>query len=268
MMPAMRFTPIGLTALLLLSVSLVTAAPERVLLVTVTKTDGGVVRGQLTASDPKGVSVQPIAKNEPAGSVVVVPWTDIKSVSNGLTRQKAIELWKKAHPEDRCTTCSAKGQVDCSACKGTARDAASAKQCPTCSGEQTVACSQPKCEQGTVICPNPCLKLTEGNWIKKPDGKLWRRFPTRGGATFEVSEGHVGEIVVMKDGMPQTTMKCPVCAGTQKAACPKCGGDSLAPCATCIAAARANPCAAACQRGQVACTTCDGTGLQSLANTQ
>lgn len=264
----MRFTPIALAALLVLSLSLLAAAPERIALVTVTKADGTVVRGQLSASDPKGVSVQPIAKNAPDGAVVLVPWSEIKSVSNGLTRQKAIDKWKKEHPEDRCATCRAAGHVDCDACKGTGRDAASAKDCATCKGEQTLACAQPKCEQGTTICPAPCLKLTEGNWIKKDDGKRWRRFPVRGGGSFEVSEGHVGEVVVFDKVGQGSTIKCAVCNGTQKATCPKCGGDSLMPCATCASAARANPCPAKCQRGQLPCKTCDGTGLKSLALAQ
>ena len=261
----MRFTPFALLVLLLVSLTLLAAPGDKIALITVTKRDGTVLKGQFTASDPKGVSVQPIAKNAADGTVVVVPWTEIKSVSNGLTRQKAIDQWKKEHPEDRCTDCRATGHVDCAACKGTGRDASSAKQCATCKGEQTTPCKQPKCEQGTIVCPSPCLKLAEGNWVKKEDGKLWRRFPVKGGGSFEVSEGHVGEVVVMKGGEPQPPIKCPTCNGTQKTTCPKCGGDALAPCPTCTSAARANPCPEKCQRGQVACKTCDGTGLKSLA---
>src|SRR5436190_14388918 len=88
-----------------LVVVLAGAAPAKPVNVTVIKTDGSNVRGQLNAFDLKGVTVQKLVKNQPSGDQVTIAWADIKSVSNGLTRAKAIEQWKKEHPEDLCETC-------------------------------------------------------------------------------------------------------------------------------------------------------------------
>src|SRR5438067_978413 len=101
---------IGLSSFVLLVFALIAAAPTKPPIITVIKTDGSAVRGQLNSSDPKGLSLQPLVKNVPQGENVTIPWADIKTVSNGLTRQKAIEQWKKDHPEDLCPDCRGEGK--------------------------------------------------------------------------------------------------------------------------------------------------------------
>jgi hypothetical protein len=66
------------------------AAPPKTVNVTVIKTDGSTVRGQLNSFDLKGVSIQKLVKNQPTGEQVTIAWSEIKSISNGLTRQRAI----------------------------------------------------------------------------------------------------------------------------------------------------------------------------------
>jgi hypothetical protein len=242
------------------------AAPNRPVIVTIIKTDGTTVRGQLGEINPTEVNVTLLAKPPAQGEAIKVPWSEIKSVSNGMTRARAIEQWKKAHPDDQCETCHGGGKVDCPTCKGTGRDPAAAKACPTCHGAETVACATPKCDHGKIGCPKPHIKLTEGTWNLKDDGKRWRRFPSRNGYR-EISEGHVGQIVEMKDGVPQSPTDCPLCAGKMVIDDPKCSGTGLMPCTTCTAASvkdAAQRCKD-CEKGRIACKTCSGTGLKSLS---
>ena len=241
--------------LIVLPLLFIAAAPPRPVTFTVTKTDGSIIRGQLASSDPRQVTIQPMLKGQADGAAVVLPWSEIKFVSGGLTRQRLIMQWKKDHPTDICTDCRGTTKAACAACKGTGRAASSAKDCTTCGGAQTTACKAPRCEDGKVPCPNPCLKPTDSGWVKRADGKKWKRF-ARAGGYVEVSDGHLGEVVG-----PQGPAPCPVCQTSLKVACPKCHGTSLVPCAACTAAARDNPCPD-CQRGQITCPTCGGLALK------
>jgi hypothetical protein len=107
--------------------------------------------------------------------------------------------------------------------------------------------------------------LDEGQWYKKDDGRMWRKFPGRGGGYSEVSEGHVGQIVELVDGIPQAPKECPLCHGTYKIDDAKCHGSGQLPCNTCTTAAvkDAKQKCHDCDRGQVACKKCDGTGVKS-----
>src|SRR5687768_12300827 len=68
--------------------------PAAPVFVTVVKTDGSNLRGRLDSADPSGVMVQPMLRGKAEGEAVAVKWGEIKSVSSGLTRQKAAEQWK------------------------------------------------------------------------------------------------------------------------------------------------------------------------------
>jgi hypothetical protein len=244
---------------------IVAAAPTKTPIVTVTKSDGTAVRGQLNSSDPKGISIVQLVKGQPTGESVTLTWADIKSVSNGLTQKRAIEQWKKDHPEDLCTDCHGSGAVICPTCKGTGRDATKAKDCPTCHGAQTIPCTTPKCDHGKIACPKLHLKLTEGTWYKKEDGAMWRKFPSRGGGFEEVSERHLGQIIETKDGIPGSPIDCPLCGGKMVIDDPKCHGAGVLPCNTCTNAANKEKCPD-CKNGQVPCKTCKGTGLKTMAD--
>lgn len=268
-MPFARTLP-SLAVALLLTLSLLGAgAPpagnKLPPIITITKTDGTTVKGNLVSAGRDAVSVRPFVKGVAAADAVDVPWPAIKSVSNGLTRAKAFEQWKTEHKDQLCGDCAGAGQARCGTCKGTGHDPASGKDCATCKGELLVACKTPRCDQGKVPCPKPCIKLTDAGWVKHPDGSMWRRFPAPKGSYYEYSTNHLGEIPqVGKDGLPTGTIACTTCGLTGKVTCPSCGGTAKLPCPTCASNAAAPACAApGCDHGKAACKTCEGTGLKT-----
>ena len=248
-------------------------------IVTVTKADGTTVRGTVTVSEPDSIIVTPPAPRpvvarpgrpvaapaEPAAPVVV-PWSEIKSVSNGLTQANAFSQWKLTHHDLLCPTCHGERTVLCPTCKGTTHDPASGKDCPTCHGELLVDCKDPRCDNGQVPCPNHCLQLTEGKWVTREDGLKWRSFPI-GNAVASFSEHHLGHVITIdrKAGTANDTGVCPVCNGTTKADCPLCHGVGKVPCATCVNRKDAPACPAHCDHGRVKCADCDGTGVKKGA---
>lgn len=241
--------------------------PDPPPVVVVKKNDGTSVQGQLTASDGEHLTIQP-ADAKGAGKPIEVAWSDVKSVSNGLTRQLALLTWKGQHRAELCETCHGDRRVECERCKGTGHDPASSKECKTCHGELLVDCPDKNCKDGKIPCPGPCLKLSEGNWVKsEADGKLWRTFPMKDGGSFRFSQGHVGEVVIMPKDLPgrphqsARTVPCEICGKTGFITCPTCGGDHKVACPTCKADKSAADCAS-CEGGTVACKTCGGTGLK------
>ncbi len=254
-----------LTMLLLTAIAFA-AASAKPPIVTVIKSDGTSVRGTLGNVDPKEVNITTVAKAGAQGEAVKLAWAEIKSLSNGMTQKRVIELWKKDHPEDLCETCHGEGKTICPTCHGTGRDPAAAKECPTCHGSETIACTTPKCDKGKIACPKMHLKLTEGTWVKKDDGLRWRKIPGRSG-TREVSERHLGQIIEVQNGDPQSPIECPLCKGTMIIDDPKCHGTGLLPCNTCTTAVTKDPAQKCkdCEKGLVKCKTCDGTGLKSLS---
>jgi len=230
--------------------------------VNVTRTDGTVVKGHLTASDPAGVTVVPPSPpGKDANEPVVIKWPDVTKVSNGLTRAKVLEQWRgdQTLRGQLCADCKGDGRVVCVTCKGTAHDPAKLpKDCATCKGELLVDCPVPKCDKGQVRCPRPCLKLTDPGWFTK-DGKKWRRFPEKGGF-FEVSEGHAGEIVVTDKEGRKSTVPCPLCGGKTTVDCAVCHGVGKVPCPTCSKNDAAPKCPD-CDKGLQICKTCEGAGI-------
>jgi len=234
-------------------------------LVIVTKADNTIVRGLLVASDPDDVTLQPPPKSDKTPSdPITVNWNDIKRISNGLTQAKALEQWKTEHAAELCDQCHGDRMLTCPTCKGTGKDPASAKDCKTCGGAMQVKCKAPKCDNGKIPCPKPCLKLTEGHWYKKPDGLMWRNLPAnRDGTYMYVSEHHLGQLIVTKDGRTDLGETCPTCGGTTKIDCPECHGAGKVPCPTCKTN-QALPKCADCDDGKIKCKACGGTGLKKV----
>lgn len=229
----------------------------------ITKLDGSQVKGHLVASDPGSVTVRPPAPpGKPQNEPVAVKWAEIKTVSNGLTRQKVLGQWRVEHAGELCDTCKGEGMVVCATCKGTLHDPAKLdKNCPTCKGELLVDCKAPRCDKGKVPCPKPCLKLTDAGWFDR-GGEKWRRFPEKGGF-YEVSEHHVGQLVVTdKDGR-KSTVPCPTCGGTAQIDCPVCHGTAKMPCPVCKKNDAAGACPDCGGKGLQACKTCAGTGMRA-----
>lgn len=240
------------------------AKPKPNPIVTVTKLDKTVVRGQLTSAEPDQVVVKPPgAASEP----VAVRWSQIAKVSNGLTRDDAAEQWKAQFAKDQlCPDCDGDRGVACLDCRGTGHDQAKLVDCNDCGGGGLLSCTNKRCDEGKIDCPMPCLKLTEGRWVKKADGKRWRTFPVRGGAKFW-SDGHLGELIQSSGGDVENVGKCPTCTGTTQVDCKDCAGFGYKICPTCHFEGKTGPAcpAAACEGGSNPCATCGATGLKKAA---
>lgn len=230
---------------------------------TVTKVDGTTVKGTIVSADPDNVTVRPLAKAGEEPEPIVIAWTEIKKLSNGLTREKAWAQWKDANRANLCVDCKGDRTVHCGECKGAGHDPLASKDCKMCKGEVLVECKNTKCDEGKSPCPEPCLKLSEGQWTNR-EGKKWRKFPTRGGGSFLISEGHLGEVVRMVNGDPVNQGKCTRCAGTTIADCVDCDGVGKQICKTCLAMKDAPDCTVEiCEEGRLACETCKETGLKT-----
>jgi hypothetical protein len=232
------------------------AAAPRQPTVTVTTKDGKTVRGTLESADPDHVTVKPSPKAEP----VEISWDDITRVTNGLTREKVIEQYKKDHPDKLCKDCGGDGVAACATCHGTGFDPTQLTTCPECNGAGVTGECPRKCEDGKIDCPKPCLKLTQGVW-KMKEGKRWRDFRGRDG-TMSISEGHLGELIEMENGNPTNKGKCPTCGGTTQAACETCGGLSMMLCTKCEFLGKVGPPCGSCKNGGVECKTCGGSGIK------
>ena len=235
------------------------AAPKPNPIVTIKKTDGTTVRGQLISPEPDLVIIKP-----PGAAVenVTVRWKEIKSISNGLTREQSAAQWKELHKDALCPDCHGDRGVPCKDCGGAGFDQAKLETCKDCGGAGAFYCTNKKCDEGQVDCPMPCLKLTEGRWVKRDDGKLWRTFPMRGGGTMSWSNHHLGEVV---DRMGENKGKCTNCGGTTKVDCPDCGGLAYKICQTCYFEGKTGPACPTCENGRKPCTTCSSTGLKKAA---
>ncbi len=222
--------------------------PKAIPVVAIKKADGSVVRGQLVASDGAKVTVKP-AEGKTFGEPVNVAWADVKSVGNGLTRQKAVAVWKIEHKGQLCDDCHGEALANCDVCKGTGHAPESSADCKTCKGGMTIACTHPKCEGGKIPCPAPCFKK----------GGVYKM---KGGYTVTVSDGHIGEVVKVEKGEMKGPVACGVCERTAKVVCPTCNGSDLLPCPTCKAKKAAADCTS-CEGGAVECATCGGSGLKA-----
>jgi hypothetical protein len=240
-----------------------TPKPAATPIVTVTKNDGSIVRGKLTAAGPGSITVE--GAGVAATAPVQIAWRDIKTVSNGLTQAKALSQFKTEHADQLCETCHGSTTLLCATCKGTAHDPASGKDCKTCGGELLVTCKAPKCKEGKIPCTDKCLKLSEGNWTTR-DGLRVRTYKFKNGDAW-ISENHLGHIMVFEDGAIHDKGVCPTCGGTTTLTCPTCGGTSKVPCATCLARKEAPPCPAKCDKGHETCKACNGTGLKGAPGT-
>ena len=235
------------------------APPAKVERVTVKKADGTTVAGELVSADHDGLIVQP-----PGKTGVLVGWKDVASVSNGLTRGQAVSQWKAKRQDQLCGTCEGNRTVKHEACAGTGVDPAAKKPCPTCKETGAAGkCTNPKCKEGKVDCPGPCLKLSVGTWKKKDDGKLWREFKMKGNRGYNVSEGHVGEVWNFTGAEPENKGKCGQCNGTAKVDCGTCAGRAHLPCKACRGAGATGPACKECKEGQTKCADCKGAGVRS-----
>src|SRR5688500_11101766 len=72
---------------------------------TVKKTDGTTVTGQLLTADADSLLILPAGKKDG----ISVAWKDVSTVSNGLSRHSAAAMWKHQHQDRLCGTCEGAG---------------------------------------------------------------------------------------------------------------------------------------------------------------
>lgn len=225
--------------------------------VIVTKKDGKKQMGELTLVDPDKVILKDADEKN-----IEIPWADIQKMSNGLNRESGTKRWKEENAERLCATCHGERFVECLKCKGTGKDPVAKVACKTCQGTGSTKCTVKSCVNGVADCPNTCLKLSEGTWYEE-GGKKWRKFTT---SKFVASwsDGHLGQVIVIKDGLPTNTGVCPVCMGKTKVQCMLCKGTGTVACAECQGTKQVPADCEACKGGTVRtpCATCKGTGLK------
>jgi hypothetical protein len=221
--------------------------------VTVTKTDGKMMAGTLVAADHDGISLVYGPKSEN----VHLGWEEIKSISNGLTREQAISNWKAEHADKLCQKCHGDRYIVCADCKGSGVDPKQQKECEKCKGTGGVGpCPTPGCKEGKIDCPKPCLKLSQGVW---KNGS--REFKAKDGSTYTWSTNHLGELIVYEDGVPVNKGRCATCLGSGKIDDPACKGKGHKLCPDCKGNGFTGPACPACDHGKVKCEECKGTGL-------
>ena len=229
-------------------------AAEAVLL---TPTEGKPVAGELVKADTEKVVLR-VGEGEAAKEVEFL-WAQIKRMSNGLTREKVLRSQAQDHPEKQCADCKGSGSATCASCQGKGIDAKAAKmKCPKCGGTGSGACS---CKEGRVPCNGPCLKRSEGNWVKGEGGLLWRTWIYPGG-DLKWSERNIGEVIRIQDGRHTNLGKCEKCGGTTLMPCALCKGSGKGACSQCHGSKGASPPCPDCKNGKLPCAACKGTGLK------
>jgi hypothetical protein len=227
--------------------------------ITVTWATGQAQPAFFISADPDGVKLR-IAMGKEAQ---VYPWEKIKRLSNGVTREKVVADWKTQHASELCDTCHGDRVSPCESCKGTGVKSDEQKPCDKCEGKGTTGDCK-KCKTtGAIECPDNCLKLSQGNWVKKEDGVRWRSFKNKDGGMPTWSEHHLGEIVVNEAGVWVNKGKCPTCNGTMKIKCPGCDGKGQALCKSCKGKGVVGPACSDCKEGMAPCKPCGGTGLKA-----
>lgn len=153
--------------------------PQRV---TVTKVGGKMLSGTLAATDLDGVHLQ----YGPKAEVLDIPWSDVKSLSNGMTHDKFVADWKAEHANQLCDKCHGDRFLPCPDCKGTGIDPKQKAECATCKGSGSAGpCPTKGCVDGKIDCPQPCLKLSQGQW-KLQNGMKVREFRGKNNTTLLV----------------------------------------------------------------------------------
>lgn len=226
--------------------------------------DGSTLSGELVEATPAGVTIRQSAKTPP----VTKPWSAIKQLGNGMTHESILAEWRATKADQLCETCTGEGDAKCEACDGKGVDPATAKACEKCEGTgSTGKCKTPRCDAGKIPCPNTCLKPSDFQGPPRKDGKRWKSFRAKGGGSQEWSDGHIGQLIVYVDGMPENKGVCPRCAGKSVIDDVACRGTGKQTCVTCHGHGVTGEDCKLCVDGQSPCKTCGATGLKA-ATTQ
>lgn len=255
-----RCAPFGWASLIVAVVGLLIAAAAPTGRVVILLKDGTNLSGELVEVTPAAVTVRATPKSPPISQ----PWSAIKQVGGGISREAIVQEWRRTQPEKLCGACQGDGVTECTVCGGKGIDPATAKPCEKCDGKGTIGkCRTPRCVDGQIPCPNTCLKPTDFTGAKDADGKRWKNFRAKNGDQKKWSDDHIGELITFEDGTPQNKGKCPRCDGKSVIADPACKGKGQQPCGICKGAGVLGPDCSACDAGKTPCKTCDGTGLKA-----
>lgn len=112
------------------------------------------------------------------------------------------------------------------------------KICFACKAAGMVKCMAPGCVNGLLDCPGPCLKLSRGVWEHRDvpghsPTELWQNFPQSDGSWMAYSQGHLGHVIVMRNGRAVDSGPCKICGGTGKVPCSVCKGTGKVVCPIC-----------------------------------
>jgi hypothetical protein len=77
------------------------------------------------------------------------------------------------------------------------------------------------CPNGTVACPNHCLKREDEGWTSMhvdghPDTDVWMKFVNADGKSVAYNQRHVGHVIELVNGVYTDTGVCPMCRGTTR----------------------------------------------------
>ena len=110
-------------------------------------------------------------------------------------------------------------------------------KCLKCRGTGSTVCKASRCKNGQIECPGKCMKLSVGRWehmdVAGPDPKeLWQRH-TGSKGWHAWTSNHVGEVIEIRNGMPENVGKCPTCGGKATVLCKDCNGAGIVVCPAC-----------------------------------
>jgi hypothetical protein len=106
--------------------------------------------------------------------------------------------------------------------------------CTACTGTGAAACGAAGCVNGRIPCPSPCLKREDPNWqvTNNPHfgpNTLTLKFTNDDGSYGEVSQSHVGQVMVQQNGQWNLGPPCTQCGGSTRILCPSCKGKKDCP---------------------------------------
>ena len=112
------------------------------------------------------------------------------------------------------------------------------QRCFACEARGIAPCHALNCNRGLIDCPAPCLKLSHGKWehLKMPGhgpSELWQKLPNGPGKTTAWNQSHLGEVIVIQNGIAVNTGKCSRCGGAAKINCRVCAGRGQITCEFC-----------------------------------
>lgn len=107
--------------------------------------------------------------------------------------------------------------------------------CQRCTATGQITCTTPRCVNGQVPCPGPCLKLSDSGWRQmegQDPNKLFMLYKVNKGVQG-VSQAHVGEVFEVRFGEFYKLGPCKICGGTTSVPCKACGGTGKLTCPVC-----------------------------------